>query len=67
MTGISLELYLAHLMVRKMNVADLLFSYEPGHTKKYLLVLVISVGVAWVASRLIDFLRKNVRLNKKKL
>lgn len=65
--GISLELYLAHLMVRKMNVAGLLFSYEPGHTKKYLLVLVISVGVAWVASRLIDFLRKNVRLNKKKL
>lgn len=60
--NISLELYLSHLMIRGLYASGYLFTYEPGNAKKYLLVLGISVAVAYIGYQAEELLRKVVRV-----
>ena len=45
----SLELYLAHIVIINLNKAGLFFPYSPSGAKKYLILMCISVAVACAA------------------
>ena len=48
----SLELYLAHIVAIRLNKLGFFFEYTDGAAKKYLILMLIAVGIAFLAYKL---------------
>ncbi len=63
--GLSLELYLAHIMIRALYRLDFLFfSYKKGQISRYLFVLLLAFILAFVVSKIEKFIFKGKQRRK---
>ena len=59
----SLECYLAHIVVIRLNKAGFFFPYSEGGAKKYLVLLCIAVIVAFIAYAIQQLIKQLMQKN----